>query len=72
MENAVMKSIREVFPEDSDDEEDPISLKKLKKQESKWNLEKEVLGFHFNGTKKTLWLTAENCDALIITLSKWI
>ena len=67
-----MKVIYDVFPADVDDEEDSISLKKLKKQEAQWNLEKEVLGFHFDGIKKTIWLEAEKYDALLLTISKWI
>ena len=47
-----MKGIHDVFPEDAYDEEDYIYLKKLKKQEAQWNLEKGVLGFHFDGIEK--------------------
>ena len=54
MVNAVMKVIHDVFPADADAEEDSISLKKLKKQEAQWNLENEVLDFHFNGNNKNL------------------
>ena len=67
-----MKVIHDIFPADVDDEEDSISLKNLKKQESQWNLQKEVLGFQFDGIKKTIWLEAEKHDALFLTLSKWI
>ena len=48
----VMNGIHDIVQVDADDEEDSISLKKLKKQEAKWNLEKEVLGFQFDGIKK--------------------
>ena len=47
-------------------------LKKIKKQEAQWNLEKEVLGFQFDGIKKKICLAAEKCDALLLTLSKLI
>ena len=70
--NAVMKGIHDVFPEDVDDEADSISLKKLKKQEAQWNSEKEVLGFHFDGIKKTTWSAAEKHAAPFLTISKWI
>ena len=53
-----MKGIYEVFPEVVDDEEDFILLKNIKEQEAQWNLEKGVLGFHFDGIKKTIWLAA--------------
>ena len=72
MTNTVIDGIHDVLPEDADDEEDFISLKKLQKQEAQWNLEKEVLGFQFDATKKTIWLAAKKRDALLITLSKWI
>ena len=52
VENAVMKVIHDVLPVDVDDEENYISMKKVKTQEAKWNLEKEVLGFHFDGIEK--------------------
>ena len=53
MENGVMDGIHDVLPEDADEEEESISLKKLKKQDAQWNLEKEVLGFQLDGIKKT-------------------
>ena len=49
-----MNGIHDVFPVDADDEEDYISLKKLKTQEAQENLEKEVLGFQFDGIKKKI------------------
>ena len=72
MENAVTNGIDDVFPADADDEEDSILLKKLKKQEAHWNLEKEVLGFQFDGIKNKFWLAAEKRDALLLTVSKCI
>ena len=72
MENAVMEGIHDVLPADEDDEEDSILLKNIKKQEARWNLEKEMLGFHFDGIKKIIWLAAEKNDALLLKLSKWI
>ena len=67
-----MKGINDVFQADTYDKEYSILLKKLKRQEAQWNLEKEVLGFHFDGTKKRIWFAAEKRDALFIKLSKWI
>ena len=52
--NKVMKGINDVFQADTYDKEYSILLKKLKTQEAQWNLEKEVLGFHFDGIKKTI------------------
>eukprot|EP00956_Cyclotella_meneghiniana_P034528 scaffold105814_cov64-Cyclotella_meneghiniana.AAC.1 len=47
--NAVMQGIHDVFPACEIDENDPISLKKLKKLEGEWALVKDVLGFTFDG-----------------------
>ena len=46
---AVMSGIHDVFPVDTVDESDPISLKKMKLLEAMWALEKEILGFGFDG-----------------------
>ena len=67
-----MNGIHDVFPKEADNEEASILLNNIKKQEVQWNLEKEVLGFQFDATKKTIWLAAKKRDALLITLSKWI
>ena len=40
--NAFINVIRDVFPADTYDEEESISLKKIKKQDARWNLEKEL------------------------------
>jgi hypothetical protein len=70
--NAVMHGIHDVFPPDGDEENDPISLKKLRKLEAMWALQKEILGFDFDGLKKTMWLAADKRDALLTTLKKWL
>ena len=49
---AIMTDIHDVFPEDDDDEGDPISLKKLKTLEGMWAPQKNILGFTFDGIKK--------------------
>ena len=49
MANAVMAGIHDVFPPDSQDDNDPISLKKLMKGEGAWAVVKEILGFEFDG-----------------------
>ena len=50
---AVMSAIHDVFPAESDDENDPITLKKLRLLEAMWALEKDILGFGFDGIEKT-------------------
>ena len=67
-----MNGIHDVFPKKADNEEASILLNNIKKQEVQWNLEKEVLGFQFDGIKKTICLAAKKHDALLITISKWI
>ena len=51
--------IHDVFPKYDEDDNDPISLKKLKKHDGSLALQKDMLGFMFNGDGKTLWLDAE-------------
>jgi hypothetical protein len=46
---AVMTGIHDRFPANEDAEEDPLSLKKLKKLEGQWALHKDILGFTFDG-----------------------
>ncbi len=49
--------MHDVFPTDKVNENDPLSYKKLLKLEGMWALTKEdVLGFTFDGDKKTIWL----------------
>jgi len=69
--NAVMTGIHDVFPADNVAEEDPISLKKLKKLEAMWALQKDILGFTFDGIEKTLWLEEAKRDALLTILASW-
>ena len=70
--NAVMTGIHDVFPADENDEEDPISLKKLRKLESMWMVMKDILGFTFDGVNKTIWLEKPKRDALLEKLRGWI
>jgi hypothetical protein len=68
---AVVTGIHDVFPEDDDDMNDPILLKKMKKGESQLSMHKMLLGFHFDGEIKTIWLENEKRDKLLIILHKW-
>jgi hypothetical protein len=69
--NAVMHAIHDVFPADQEDENDPISLKKLKKKEGEWALMKEMLGFDFDGIKKTMILSEGKRELLLTILHRW-
>lgn len=70
--NALLTGIHDVFPADENDENDPISLKKLKKMEGQFDLEKEILGFDFYGLPKTMILNQNKRELLLTTLHKWI
>jgi hypothetical protein len=70
--NSVMCAIHEVFLPDVDDEADPISFKKLLKQEGSWDTAKEILGFCFHGGDKTIWVSEGKRDALIATMKGWL
>jgi hypothetical protein len=69
---AVMTGIHNMFPEAKDNNNDPISLKKMKKGESQLSTRKMLLGFKFNGNKKTLWLKHDKRDKLLHTLYQWL
>jgi hypothetical protein len=69
---ALLHGIHDVFPPDSDDSNDPTSLKKLLKEEGQWDLLKEILGFEFNGETKTMQLDAKKREFLLAVLTKWI
>lgn len=70
--NAIMHGIHDVFPSNPLDTEDPISLKKLKKGDGAWMLRKDILGFTFDGERKTLWLESSKRDLLLTVLHHWL
>jgi hypothetical protein len=70
--NAVMYAIHDIFPPDQAEDEDPISLKKLLKQEGCWDVVKEILGFCFHGSDKSIWLSEGKRDALLVVLKSWL
>ena len=70
--NAIMHGIHDVFPPDNDDNEDPISEKKLKKGEGLYDIKKTLLGFDFNGDAKTMWLELAKQEKLLTILEGWI
>ena len=49
----IMMGVHDVFPADSNDDNDPLSLKKLEKLEAMWALHKDILGLAFDGVEKT-------------------
>ena len=54
--NAVMHGIHAVFVEAEDEDEDPISARKLGKGDGVFATKKCILGFDFDGEAKTIWL----------------
>ena len=67
----VLQGIHDVFPANDDDSMDAIALKKLLKEDGKWMLEKDLLGFMFDGDEKTLWLEEPKRLALLQILKNW-
>eukprot|EP00956_Cyclotella_meneghiniana_P002764 scaffold3249_cov37-Cyclotella_meneghiniana.AAC.3 len=70
--NGVMNGIHDVFKEEKKPEDDPISLKKLKKDEGQYALLKDMLGFEFDGEEKTMILEEAKRGLLLMVLHKWI
>ena len=56
----VMMGIHDVFPADDVDSNNPISEKKLIKQEGRFTTPKTLLGFDFDGTAKQCGLRWPN------------
>jgi hypothetical protein len=69
---AMMHGIHDVFPPDTEDANDPISLKKLLKLEGEWAVLKELLGFEFDGEKKTMILAESKRTHLLEVLDRWV
>ena len=67
-----MAGVHNVIPADENDDEDPLSLKKMKKLESMWALVKDILGFTFDGMNKTIMLDKTKRDSLLTVLKGWI
>jgi hypothetical protein len=70
--NATMYGIHDVFPENIEASDDPISNKKLKKKDGSWALVKDILGLTFNGEDKTVWLEDDKRKCLLTLLHGWI
>ena len=69
---AVMTGIHDVFPANINDGDDPISEKKLLKGDGQYSLMKTLLGFDFDGNRKTLWLEEEKRAKLLTILHQWL
>ena len=60
------------FSPDAKDEDDPLSVKKLKKDEGKWAMKKDCLSFTFDGKNKTCWLEQPKREAILTVMKGWI
>jgi hypothetical protein len=69
---AIMTGIHDVFPANIVDSNDPISKKKLLKGEGQYSLFKMLLGFDFDGKRKTMWLEEEKRAKLLTILHSWL
>ena len=64
---AILHGIHSVFPAPTitgHEGGDPVSIKKLQKEEGRWEFEKEILGWVFNGKDYTLYLPHEKSKKL--------
>jgi hypothetical protein len=61
-----------MFPKDNNNNNNPILLKKMKKGESQLSMWKTLLGFEFDGKKKTMCLENETREKLLKTLHDWL
>jgi hypothetical protein len=69
---AVMTGIHDVFPGAKNENDDPISLQKMKNGESQLSLKKTHLGIEFDGDKNILWLKHTKRDKLLHMLYQWL
>ena len=68
---ANLHGIHDVFPPATVEEEDPNSVKKLRKGDGAWALDKDLLGFDFNGDHRTMILDTQKREVLLNTLKEW-
>ena len=68
LSRALLHSIHDLFPASkSEPDQDPISLKKLRKGEGAWMVRKDILGWTFDGKNKTMELEEEKRSKLMAT-----
>jgi hypothetical protein len=70
--HATMMGIYDMFPPDPIPDNNPISLKKLLKGDGNYSTSKSILGFEFDGIKKTLWLEDDKRLAILAILKNWL
>ena len=70
--DSTMTGIHDVFPQDDNDNNDPISKKKLEHGDGEFGVTKTILGFDFDGVEKTIWLEEAKRASLLTILHGWI
>ncbi len=65
-------SIHDIFPANIAGGDDPISKRKLLKGEGHYLLFEMLLGFDFDGKRKTMWLEEEKRAKLLTILHSWL
>ena len=68
MTDGIVLGVHGIFPADEDDNKDPFSLKKMKRLESMWILERDILGLMHDGMSKTVMLDKIKRDSLLVIL----
>ena len=61
-----------MFPSNDDDDEDPISVKKLIKLDGQWDIEKELVECTFEGIKNSMVLEEKKMITIIVVLKEWL
>ena len=68
LSRALLHAIHDLFPPcPNEPEEDPVSLKKLRKLEGAWMVRKDILGWTFDGKNKTMELEEDKLQKLMAT-----
>ena len=66
-----LHGIHDVFPPADDEDKDANSVKKMKKLDGAWALNKDALGFEFDGDDRTIILDKTKRDKIVGQLSLW-
>lgn len=69
--NAMGHGIHDVFPTASDPSDDPMAFKKMERGDCLYDTTKDILGFDFDGVKKTLWLEDAKRELILTALASW-
>jgi hypothetical protein len=67
-----MMGIHNMFPPDDDGSNNPISERKLIKDEGRYSTRKTLLSFNLGGLAQTMWLESAKREKLFTILKSWI